>query len=177
MSETTTDDARVYLIEKRGLYYRPEAKGYTGIKDEAGRYSLAEVAEHMPNMDSANQDGMSFIHEDEAPEYTRACYHDLKERHQANKLADAAARIEALEAENEGAMMIITAEVLSLRRKVEALERELAEANADAERLAELCATVHGSFGGGLVITFSDGDIDAYEQALAAHRARTEGKG
>lgn len=60
--------------------------------------------------------------------------------------------------------------------RIEALERELAEANADAERLADLCAMVHGSFGGGLVITFSDDDIAAYEQALAAHRARTEGE-
>lgn len=59
--------------------------------------------------------------------------------------------------------------------RIETLERELAEANADAERLADLCAMVHGSFGGGRVITFSDGDIDAYEQALAAHRARKEG--
>lgn len=35
----------LYLIEKRGLYYRPNAQGYTCFKHEAGTYTLDEVAE------------------------------------------------------------------------------------------------------------------------------------
>lgn len=37
---------RRYLILKRDLYYRPNACGYTGIKDHAGRYTLAEAQSH-----------------------------------------------------------------------------------------------------------------------------------
>ncbi|MBU3262098.1 hypothetical protein KPG71_18915 [Roseovarius sp. PS-C2] len=74
-----------YLIVKRNLYYRPNAHGYTGIKEEAGRYTLAEVAVHFPNMDSPNQDGMTYIHEDDAPDYSPACCHDIRSRHQEKK--------------------------------------------------------------------------------------------
>jgi len=62
-----------FLIVKRGLYYRPEAKGYTNFAEEAGRYTLEEVAVLLPNKDSDNQDGMYFMHEDDAPEYAPSC--------------------------------------------------------------------------------------------------------
>lgn len=34
-----------YLLLKRGYYWRHESRGYTGIKDEAGRYSEEESLE------------------------------------------------------------------------------------------------------------------------------------
>lgn len=34
----------MYLLMKRGLYWRPGGTGYTGLKREAGRYSDAESA-------------------------------------------------------------------------------------------------------------------------------------
>jgi len=37
--------ADLYLIEKRDLYYRPDAAGYTCFKHEAGQYTLDEVEE------------------------------------------------------------------------------------------------------------------------------------
>lgn len=90
------DRSDSYLIVKRGLYYRPKAQGYTGIRDYAGRYTLEEVAVHFPNMESENQDGMSFIHEDDAPEFTPACFHDLRADHLQKQRDDARAEVERL---------------------------------------------------------------------------------
>lgn len=73
----------LYLIEKRGLYYRPDAAGYTGLKSEAGLYDLDQVAEYFPNFDSPNQDGMTFVDHDDAPEYSTACPWDLKMKREA----------------------------------------------------------------------------------------------
>ncbi|MDE4303987.1 hypothetical protein PXK30_03570 [Phaeobacter gallaeciensis] len=68
-----------FLIEKRGLYYRPDARGYTGLKREAGRYSFEEAAERVgPNGPEGPQDGMGMWRETEAPEFSSACAWDLK---------------------------------------------------------------------------------------------------
>lgn len=74
-----------YLIEKRGLYYRSNSRGYTGLKSEAGRYSLEEVAFRFPNMESPNQDGMTYIPVKEAPEYSKACPWDVRMNDKAFK--------------------------------------------------------------------------------------------
>lgn len=61
----------MYLIEKKGLYYRPEAKGYTYLKREAGRYTFEEAAVRVgPNGPDGSQDGMSMWLQDEAPEFS-----------------------------------------------------------------------------------------------------------
>lgn len=74
----------LYLIEKRGLYYRPDAAGYTGLKEEAGRYSFEEAVERVgPNGPEGPKDGMNIWAEDEAPEYSQACAWDVLVRHQA----------------------------------------------------------------------------------------------
>jgi hypothetical protein len=72
-----------YLLMKRDLYERPNHKGYTGIKDEAGRYSLQEALEHAEWNGWAN-----VIHENDAPEFTKACYDDLRKAHLARKLME-----------------------------------------------------------------------------------------
>jgi hypothetical protein len=69
-----------YLLMKRDLYERPNHKGYTGIKDEAGRYSLQEAIEHAEWNDWAN-----VIHERNAPDFTKACHDDLRKAHLARK--------------------------------------------------------------------------------------------
>ena len=52
----------VYFIRKYGLYYRPNAQGYTSNKDEAGRYTLAEAINHShPNGPDGPRDGVSYI--------------------------------------------------------------------------------------------------------------------
>jgi hypothetical protein len=68
----------LYVIMKRGLFYRPRNQGYTGIRKEAGLYTLDEVAELFPNIDCENQDGISYMDVDHAPEFAPGCWHDLK---------------------------------------------------------------------------------------------------
>ncbi|MCK0531491.1 hypothetical protein [Sphingobium agri] len=97
-----------YLLVKRGLYYRPGNQGYTGIKEYAGRY---------PASDASPDDGVTAIHEDEAPEYSQACYHDLMAQHAAGKAA-------ALEAE-----------IASLKQRLESAEDETARLRMDRDRL------------------------------------------
>ena len=76
---------RRYLLMKRDLYYAPDNKGYTGIKDKAGRYLES---------DASPRNGVTAIHEDEAPDFSPACWDDLKVAHLQDRIA-------ALEAENE----------------------------------------------------------------------------
>ena len=68
-----------FLIEKRGLYYRPNARGYTGLKREAGRYSFEDAVERVgPNGPDGPQDGLGMWREDEAPEFSSACAWDVR---------------------------------------------------------------------------------------------------
>jgi len=79
----------LYLIQKRGLYYAPKAQGYTGVKARAGRYTLEECALHCgPNGPDGPRDGITFIREEDAPNYSPCCFSDIKERHMQEK-ADA----------------------------------------------------------------------------------------
>jgi hypothetical protein len=88
-----------FLIIKRGLYYRPNGKGYTGIKDHAGRYSEAQAratAEHFAGLTPAADYG--FIHEDDAPEYSRCCWDDVKAEHQHRVITSLRAELATREA-------------------------------------------------------------------------------
>lgn len=64
-----------YLLIKRGLYECPNHQGYTGIRDNAGRYSLEVALAH------AKHHKEGYIHESEAPEFSKACFHDLALNH------------------------------------------------------------------------------------------------
>ena len=74
-----------YLLVKRGLYYAPDRQGYTGVKARAGRYREVEAL---------GLHGVTAIHENEAPDFSPACWEGTK----ISVLND---RIEALSAENE----------------------------------------------------------------------------
>jgi len=79
-----------FLIEKRGYYYRPNAQGYTALKEEAGRYSFEDAAEYSgPNGPDGSQDGIVIWCEADAPEYSRSCDAITKERHIKAKLVEA----------------------------------------------------------------------------------------
>ena len=80
-----------FLLMKRGLYYRPNAQGYTGIKDYAGRYTAEEAADR-----SDPVAGVTAIAETEAPEFSPKCYDDQARAHLSKKLAEAEAKIAAL---------------------------------------------------------------------------------
>ena len=101
----------LFLIEKRGFYYRPDAAGYTGLKEEAGRYSFEEAAERVgPNGPDGPRDGLGMWRESEAPEYSSACPWDVKMKRESYLAGYSAARddlctptderVKALEAEN-----------------------------------------------------------------------------
>lgn len=90
---THSDDA--YLIVKRGLYYRPNSQGYTGLKSEAGRYSLDDV----PDRGGPNREGITCVHEDDAPEYSPRCPWDVR-------LVDQTARKAIEVALNEAAELV-----------------------------------------------------------------------
>lgn len=71
MTDQPTDAAveQRFLLVKRGLYYRPANAGYTGVKEQAGRYYASEACD---------MEGVSAIHEDEAPMFAEACWQDVK---------------------------------------------------------------------------------------------------
>ena len=94
MSAVERSDA--YLIVKHGLYYKPKSQGYIGIRDLAGRFSLDEVATLLPNQDSPNQDGMTFVHADDAPEFSDACWDDVKAKWLMQQRDEARAELNAL---------------------------------------------------------------------------------
>ena len=81
---------RRYLLVKRGLYYRPDNCGYIGIKEYAGRYLQT---------DARPISGVTAIHEDDAPEFSAACFDDLAREYLQKKITEAAATIEADRAE------------------------------------------------------------------------------
>ncbi len=76
------NEAPEYLIVKRGLYYRPNMSGYTGIKDNAGRYELKTAVRH-----ARNADGVLVYHQDHCPPYTSACFDDLVQDHLNRRLS------------------------------------------------------------------------------------------
>jgi len=117
----------LYLLMKRGLYYRPDAMGYTGIKDHAGRYSKGDAEGHA---DPAS--GVTMVSEAEAAEFSPNCFDDLarahllKQRDAAEARADRLAKaLETLEAERKR-------EGVNLAH----LKRAVAVAYADTNRAA-----------------------------------------
>lgn len=80
---TLPAEGRRFLLVKRGLYYRPANAGYTGLKREAGRYHASEAPA---------ASGVTAIHEDDALEFSPACWEETK-------LAEKDTTIAALKAE------------------------------------------------------------------------------
>lgn len=74
-----------YLIIKRGLYYRPNSQGYTGLRDEAGRYTL----DYCQKLCDGNRDGLTYIHENKAEEFMPDAYHDSVIKHLIKQRDDA----------------------------------------------------------------------------------------
>lgn len=88
----TSPEPAEFLLVKRGLYYRPGNAGYTGIRDNAGRY---------PASCASPADGVTAIHESEAPVFATACFHDLATAHFAETVKRLAGDIpELVEAAN-----------------------------------------------------------------------------
>jgi len=80
-----------WLIISKGLYFRPDAKGYTGIRDEAGRYDHETAMSYVTGSDGE----VSIVRESEGKEFMPAAYSDLvinhliKQRDEARSLLTA----------------------------------------------------------------------------------------
>lgn len=83
-------DGDEYLIIKRGLYYRPGGKGYTGVKSEAGRFSKKEAESSLPECD--------YLLAAIAPDYSVGCWPETRHADIVGKMES---KNEALRAENE----------------------------------------------------------------------------
>jgi len=86
------DVERRFLLVKRGLYYRPGNCGYTGIKENAGRYLAS---------DACPDSGVIAVHEDDAPIFSEACFADLAAEWAKGRIGADAATIATLQAEKE----------------------------------------------------------------------------
>jgi hypothetical protein len=73
MTDTREGPER-FLLMKRGLYYQPNSAGYCGAKVQAGRYTEQEVAVYRQNA----RDEVTVIPEDEAAEFSPACWPETK---------------------------------------------------------------------------------------------------
>jgi hypothetical protein len=73
-----------FLVMKRGLYFRPNDKGYTGLKREAGRY---------PASHACAGSGETAVHEDDATEYSPACWEETKLADKDRQIADLTAQL------------------------------------------------------------------------------------
>lgn len=62
-----------WLLIKRGLYWRPDSAGYTGLRREAGRYDARESEARL-------NDGVTRIPEVDAPEFAPSCCMEVKMR-------------------------------------------------------------------------------------------------
>lgn len=58
----------MYLLMKRGLYWRPDSAGYTGLKREAGRYHFKYAADR-----AYGNPEVSVIYEAHAAEFSPGC--------------------------------------------------------------------------------------------------------
>jgi hypothetical protein len=72
--EMSTDEK--WVIIKRGLFYKPDGCGYTGIRDHAGRYTRDEAMQH-----ACPAAGCTVMRLQDAPEFTGACFDDLARNH------------------------------------------------------------------------------------------------
>ena len=83
-----SDEPR-FLLVKRGLYWRPNGKGYTGLKSEAGLYTLEDAA--MSHGEYKTHYGENAVTEyilfEDAPEYAPACCTEVKIRHLEERVA------------------------------------------------------------------------------------------
>lgn len=124
-----------FLIEKRGLYYRPDARGYTGLKREAGRYSFEEAAERVgPNGPEGPQDGMGMWREDDAPEFSSSCAWDVRliEKARQETRSESARALKSLQDEND-----------RLRRILDAIETETSDCPTVLSQAQDIIIRAH----------------------------------
>lgn len=69
MSDMDVTQKADHVLIKRGLYYRPDGNGYTGLKSEAGLY---------PPAYANDLERVSAVPFEEAPDFAPACFVETK---------------------------------------------------------------------------------------------------
>jgi len=168
--------ARDYVLVKRGLYYRPNSMGYTGVLDDAGRYTAEEARFH-----SDHCDGVRGILASEAPRFSQACWPEIVTRTLTNDLRAAEAELD--EERQESARLAHLAVVLECERNAHHKALKLAmqfvdcaageglSFDADGDRpamdAADVCFAVAEALG------IEDLDSDAYRALVACSALAT----
>jgi hypothetical protein len=83
-----------WLLIKRDLYWRPDASGYTGLKRDAGRYDLEEAKAWCRD----GRDGITRVHESQAPDIRASCYSDYAAEYANQELARLRQALEQIQA-------------------------------------------------------------------------------
>ncbi|UXN70918.1 hypothetical protein N8A98_06945 [Devosia neptuniae] len=94
-----TTQGNHYLLMKRGLYERPDHCGYTGIRDQAGRYSIEEAKASFRHSGGECR----WIHEHQAQEFLPAAWHDLVIKHLLGQRDELRAEVAELRAQKVAA--------------------------------------------------------------------------
>jgi len=151
--------ARDYVLVKRGLYYRPNSMGYTGVLDEAGRYTEAEA-----KAQTEHCDGITARLASEAPRFSDACWTETRVKTVQGDLARAEAEIARLTGERDdalGAAALNLAQLKNWRRQAEAAEAETA-------CLREAVRCVHDTFARDIAQGYRTKDKDFAVSVLSA---------
>ena len=93
-------DSEEFVLLKRGLYWRPDGKGYTGLLREAGLYSLNDASmSHCAYMINPTTKAVTeYMTHCDAPEFSPACCSEVKMREITDALTEQAAEIDRMTA-------------------------------------------------------------------------------
>lgn len=80
-----SEEPKDWLVVKRDLYWMPNDCGYTGIRDNAARYTEDEARRRVGD----GLSGVSMVRLVDAPEFTNACFDDLARDHLIKKRDEA----------------------------------------------------------------------------------------
>lgn len=128
-----TEHQHGYLIHKSGRgWYRPKAKGYTLIANEAGRFSLADAVDYThPNGPDGLRDGLTYAHETTVAPGTN-CETDLR-IHDLTLERDQLLRVQE---ELSRSLAAALAEIETLKIQISATDQAI-------DRMASLHARAH----------------------------------
>ena len=145
-------EVKSYLLVKRGLYYRPDNDGYTGLKDRAGRYL---------ETDASPEHGVTAIHEDEAPEFSANRWGDVTRDQLRSGVAKRDAEILALRealAKAEQQCLDWAATASQMARDKDAMIEQLEAMREALEPSGDTKAAYMGEFVFSLPETDEDGE-------------------
>lgn len=142
----TAEEMRAYVLIKRGLYWRPNAMGYTGVLAEAGLYTEAEASARS----RPGEDGVTMQLASEATEFAPACWQETKIAVLSQQVAQLQADLIAARKERDEALVRSTEDEIasSWDQAISDLTKGMlakSEANliALAKMYGEVCKQLH----------------------------------